>query len=67
MTGLVAADCSPEALAEAILSLVRDPGLAERLGKAGRKAAEGRFSMENWMKETTAAFCETARQEPRPR
>jgi glycosyltransferase involved in cell wall biosynthesis len=67
VTGLVAADCSPEALAAAILTFVGDPGLAARLGDAARKAAEEKFSLGRWMEETTAVFCETARQDERTR
>lgn len=44
-TGLIVDD-SPENLARAILRLVRDPVLAEKMGKAGRKRALKLFSRE---------------------
>jgi glycosyltransferase involved in cell wall biosynthesis len=59
-TGLVAQDCSPEALARAILVLVDDRSLAARLGEAGRRAAREKFSMQKWLRETTMALCDTA-------
>jgi glycosyltransferase involved in cell wall biosynthesis len=61
MTGLVAQDCSPEALAEALRVLVTDRALAVALGDAGRKEARERFSMQRWLEKTTATLCDTAR------
>jgi glycosyltransferase involved in cell wall biosynthesis len=60
MTGLVAADWSPQALAKAILPLVSDRSLAVKLGKAGRRAAQKKCSMQKWLTETTKALCDTA-------
>ena len=60
VTGSVARDCSPEALAEAILPLVTDRSLAAELGEAGQREARERFSMDKWLRETTAALCDTA-------
>jgi glycosyltransferase involved in cell wall biosynthesis len=41
--GLVAGGDTPDALAEAIVTLVEDPALARRLGAAAREAAEREF------------------------
>jgi glycosyltransferase involved in cell wall biosynthesis len=60
VTGLVARDCSPQALADAVDILVRDADLAVRLGQAGRRAAEEMYDMDKWLSETTRAFCEAA-------
>jgi phosphatidylinositol alpha-1,6-mannosyltransferase len=40
VTGLLVDPCDPLAVAEAITSLLLDPDLAERLGRAGRERAE---------------------------
>jgi glycosyltransferase involved in cell wall biosynthesis len=56
VTGLVARDCSPEALAEAVETLVDDPKLALRLGRAAQEAAEEMYDMDKWLGETTAAL-----------
>jgi glycosyltransferase involved in cell wall biosynthesis/ribosomal protein S18 acetylase RimI-like enzyme len=41
--GILVAPRDPQRLAEAILELVRDPALRERMGKAARSRAEDRF------------------------
>ena len=66
VTGVVAEDCSPEALAKAIMSLVADPERATRLGAAGREAAEAKFPMQKWLRDTTSVFCDTARGDASP-
>jgi glycosyltransferase involved in cell wall biosynthesis len=60
VTGLVARDCNPQALADAIGTLVRYADLAAVLGQAGRRAAEEMYDMDKWLSETTTAFCEAA-------
>jgi len=61
VTGLVATDCDPEAIAAVLRELVDDPALAARLGETGRKSATQMFSMQKWLTETTAAFTEAAK------
>src|SRR5262249_25946119 len=46
VSGLLVPPADPEALAAAILSVLRDPGLAGRLGGAARRSLEQRFSLE---------------------
>jgi glycosyltransferase involved in cell wall biosynthesis len=67
VTGLVARDCTPQGLADAVDSLVRDADLAARLGQAGRRAAEEMYDMGKWLRETTTAFCEAALEVDRSR
>jgi sugar transferase (PEP-CTERM/EpsH1 system associated) len=44
-TGLLVPPESPSALAEAMLSLWRDPGTARRMGQAGRRRIEAEFDL----------------------
>ena len=44
--GIVVETRSPEAIAAAVLELLRDPDKAARMGRSGRKLAEERFSLE---------------------
>jgi len=60
VTGLVTEDGSPGALATAVGVLLDDHDLANRLGRAGKKAAEAMYSMEKWLNDTTTAFCDAA-------
>ncbi len=43
-TGLLVPPGDPEAMASALLRLLRDPGLSRRMGEAGRVRAESEFS-----------------------
>jgi phosphatidylinositol alpha-1,6-mannosyltransferase len=42
-TGLLVDPTEPEAVADAIVRVLRDPGQAARLGRAGRRMVEERF------------------------
>ncbi|MFN3477058.1 MAG: glycosyltransferase, partial [Candidatus Methylomirabilales bacterium] len=44
-TGLLVPPQDPTALADAIILLLKDQGLARRLGEAGRKLVEDRFAL----------------------
>ncbi len=63
-TGLVVDGSDPEEIAEAIIRILTDPPLAERLGEGGRKRAQT-FT---WSKATSAflefAACSRPRQQP---
>jgi glycosyltransferase involved in cell wall biosynthesis len=56
LSGALAADHTPAALAAALEPLLADPGLRERLGAGARRQAETRFSRERFLAETLAAF-----------
>ncbi len=62
VTGVVTKDGSPEELARAIELLVSDRGLVERLGQAGKEAAEDMYCMDKWLSETTLIFREAAKE-----
>ena len=47
LTGELVSAANPEALAESLLKLVRDPTMALAMGRAGRASAEARFSMQS--------------------
>ncbi len=62
-TGLLVAPDDPQALAAAILRLLRDPEEARRLGKAGLARARSEFSVERMSRRTLAVY-EHALSEP---
>jgi glycosyltransferase involved in cell wall biosynthesis len=43
-TGVLVAPNDPAALASALVRLIRDPGLRQRLGRAGEARVRGQFS-----------------------
>lgn len=53
LTGELVPAANSEALARSLLRLVGDPAMAARMGRAGRAAAEARFSMQSMV----AAYC----------
>jgi glycosyltransferase involved in cell wall biosynthesis len=55
-TGLLVAPDDDEALAAAILRLLRDPEEARRLGEAGLARARGEFSVEQMSRRTLAVY-----------
>jgi L-malate glycosyltransferase len=55
-TGLLVAPQDPEALAEAILCLLRDPGAARQLGSAGREHVRKHFSFERLVAEIDGLY-----------
>jgi glycosyltransferase involved in cell wall biosynthesis len=55
-TGLVVPKRDPQAIAGAVNTLLADEQLAAALGKAARKRAEERYSMEHWVDQTVAAY-----------
>jgi len=63
--GLLVPPCDPVPLADGILKILRDPELADSMGKAGRKRAERLFSMEKWVDDTIAIYESTmSRRQP---
>ena len=57
-TGLLVPPGDPAALAEAILRVLGDPGLAERLGRAGRDRVQRTFRLEQMVARTDALYRE---------
>ena len=47
VTGLLTPVGDAEALAQAMYTILKDPALAEQMGRAGRKRAEKHFSIES--------------------
>jgi glycosyltransferase involved in cell wall biosynthesis len=61
VTGRLVAPDDPGALAEAVLGLIRDPGLASELRRAARQAFERRFTAARMAAETAAIYDEAIR------
>ena len=56
LNGLIVPPEDAPALARAILRLLADPNLVERMGIEARRAAEARFSVASMMQKTTAEY-----------
>jgi glycosyltransferase involved in cell wall biosynthesis len=56
VTGLVVPPRSPDALAQAIIKILRDPNLAYRIGTAGREQGKVRFSLERHVAEVQRVY-----------
>ena len=56
VNGLLVNPRDPASLAEAVLKLVRDRGLAGRLSTAGRRSVEERFTLENMCRLTLSVY-----------
>ncbi len=57
-TGPLVTPAEPEALAEAVLALLKDSARATRLGSAGRRRVESEFSLSRHVKAVEALYCE---------
>jgi glycosyltransferase involved in cell wall biosynthesis len=57
-TGRLVPPADPHALAEAILSMLRDPDGARRLARAGQALVRERYTIENMMAQTTRVYRE---------
>ena len=61
-TGLLVPAADPPALAEAVLTLWRDPDAAGRMGDAGRRRAEERFDVRRMVSQYEALYLEEGNQ-----
>jgi glycosyltransferase involved in cell wall biosynthesis len=55
-TGLLVPPCDPRGLAQAILQLIMNPGLALNLGYCGRKQLEQRFTVQKMVEDTVRVY-----------
>ena len=55
-TGILVPPEDPQALAEGIIALLRDKDKARRMGQAGRKRVEERFSVEEMVRRTQGVY-----------
>ena len=55
-TGFLVGVAAPESMADAILTLLDEPHLASRMGRAGRARIEAEFSFDRMVRETEAAY-----------
>jgi glycosyltransferase involved in cell wall biosynthesis len=62
LTGALVPPADPDALAEAIRTLLEDPELCQRMGEAGRRRAMRRFTWAETARQTVALY-EEVRQE----
>ncbi len=58
--GLLVFPKDDEAIAQAVLTLIRDPALAGRLAEAGRRKVEEKYSLEKMASDTLAVYREAA-------
>jgi len=63
-SGLLVEAASPEALAEAILKLLRDPQKARQMGEMAEKEAKLKFNLKDMMKELENVYETTAQSTP---
>ena len=55
-TGFLVPPRDPQAVAEKVITLLRDPGLAAKMGKSGRRRVEERFSVQAMVQKTEALY-----------
>ena len=65
VTGLLVPPDDPASLADALNALVRDPGRAAAMGRAGRERAVGEFSWDAVAAQTAALYAELAQSQKR--
>jgi glycosyltransferase involved in cell wall biosynthesis len=56
VTGLLVPPRDPDALSEAILTLLQDPDLRQKMGQAGRERVREHFSVERMVQDTEALY-----------
>ncbi len=64
VTGLLVPPAEPSALAQAILTLWREPAFREKLGNAGRERLRERFSLDQMVDETERVYAEVLANRP---
>ena len=63
-TGLLVAAKDPAAIAGALITLLQDPGLRERLATCARERVRGRFKISDMIDKTSALYREAYRDSP---
>lgn len=56
VTGMLVSPRDPQAIAEAVINLLKNPSMAQALGKAGRKRAEELFSARDYVQNVEKVF-----------
>lgn len=59
VTGLIVSPNAPEAIAEKIVALIRDPHLRERMAAAGRKRFEAHYTQDRFVRRLEKVLIET--------
>jgi glycogen(starch) synthase len=62
VTGILVPPGDPKALADAIICLLRNPELRQRMGQAGRERVQTEFTVERVVEQTQAVYQEVAKQ-----
>lgn len=60
-TGFLVPPCSPQAVAEAVEKLLRDPALRRSMGECGRKRVEQEFSLDRMVSKHQQLYCDLLR------
>ncbi len=60
-TGILVPSKDPQKMAESIMKIIQNPDLAKKMGRAGRKRVEGKFSLQRMVREYEQIYKECLR------